>query len=256
LGQLAAAGAGDAPRTNQVRENAGRIAEESLMHWFEHGNDVLTNAEVANLTFAGGALPSAHFRDCRFATVEFRRTDLRRTRFTTCSAHQILLNEVTVDPGFTRLELAGFDHRRQLVGLKVHSKGQTHSVYDPVKLTEVLISVGALTPDITPSVRTVAPEFIELMERLIRTYMRANPVCTSDDTMRSLFRDPNWRDLETLLVAYGMVTVETRAARGPSKTFLRRQFLPEVIMAGMQRDAAVPPEVSAFWDALETEVPK
>ena len=35
--------------------------------------------------------------------------------------------------------------------------------------------------------------------------------------------------------------------------FLRRQFLPEELIAGADRAAAVAPEVRAFWDDLEKE---
>src|SRR5204862_2357938 len=129
-------------------------------------------------------------------------------------------------------------------------------VYDPTELRQILAQCGAvppLSPTSASTLRKIPSRDEHLLEKLARTYRRTNPVCTSDDTLRTLFRDESWSSLENLLVRNGVVTREQRATKGQPKVFLRRQFLPEELIAGADRAAAVAPQIRAFWDDLEKE---
>ena len=115
---------------------------------------------------------------------------------------------------------------------------------DPAEVQRLLAQVGAVpaaTADTPSTVRSVRADDLELLEKLARAYRRTNPVCTADDNLRGLFNDHGWPRLERILVKQGVVTKETRPTGGRQKVFLRRQFLPEQIMAGADRAAAVPP---------------
>jgi hypothetical protein len=180
--------------------------------------------------------------------------DLSSTRFVQCRADGILLSEVIVDPQRTRLELEGLDAPNQVIGLRVRDRGLIRGLYDPNEVQAVLVSCGALPPPVAEAesdVRSVSASYSSLLEKLAKAYRRTNPVCTADDNLRNLFLDPHWEKLERLLVRHGIVTRESRRTSGRPKTFLRRQFLPEQVMAGAHRGANVPPEIRAFWEDLE-----
>ena len=89
-----------------------------------------------------------------------------------------------------------------------------------------------------------------LMDKLMRAYRRANPICESDDNLKTLFQDPAWPAVREALLRHGIVTKESRAAGGGKKTFLRRQFLPEQIMAGIGGRKDVDAQVVDFWNEL------
>ena len=251
LDKISEASAPDGVRAAQVRENGGRIVASALK-WACQDGLPLADARLQHIVFPGGDLNGVALRDSVFRSVTFLRTDLRSTTIQSSTAEGTWLQDVTVDPSTTRLELVGIDPARDVFGLRVWRAGQTETVYDPQVVIDTLVACGTISAPLPPVARRSVPErHVRLLERFIRAYARANPVCTSDDRLRTLFSDRDWPFLEELLVRHGVVTAEKRAARGPQKTFLRRQVLPDEIMAGARADARVPDPVRRFWDDLE-----
>ncbi|MBL8136981.1 MAG: pentapeptide repeat-containing protein [Acidobacteria bacterium] len=252
LDRLAQAAQVETPRSSQVRENAGLVAATVLKQAANHGE--LRGLTVAGVVIPGGDLEGVDLRDGRFERVEFRRVDLTRTRLLNCHARGVLLSEVVVNPHYTRLELDGVEPASQILGIRVREAGLARGVYDPNEVRQILVQCGAATAPSEASastVRNIPERFERLLERLARSYRRMNPVCTSDDTLRSLFQDGSWPALEAALVRHGVVTREHRATKGQQKLFLRRQFLPDALMAGADRAAEVAPQIRAFWDDIE-----
>jgi len=89
-----------------------------------------------------------------------------------------------------------------------------------------------------------------LIERLMRAYRRSNPICTADNTLKNLFKNQRWQEVQSALIKHGIVTLETRGTGGRSKQFLRRQFLPEQIMAGLTGRMDVDSCITEFWKDL------
>jgi hypothetical protein len=250
--RLAEAAAADNPRASQIRENAGLVAAAVL----KVGTALapLRGIRIARVVFPGGDLKGVTLEESGLDRVEMRRVDLTATRFVRCRAEGLLLSEIVVDPANTRLELAGLDPASQLVGLRLRAQGLVKGVYDPAELQRILAACGAVRPitvDKPDTVRQVAPRYLNVLEKLARAYRRTNPVCTADDNLKSLFGDPAWPRVEQALIRTGVVTRESRQTGGRPKTFLRRQFLPEQIMAGADSAAVVPPAIRVFWDELE-----
>jgi uncharacterized protein YjbI with pentapeptide repeats len=255
LDRLADASAGDSPRASQIKENAGLVAAALL----KIGTAVtpLRGLRVARVVFPGGDLRGVALEEASFDRIEMRRVDLTGARLVRCRAEAILLSEVIVDEASTRLELAGFDPASQLVGLRLRVRGLVKGVYDPTELQRILAACGAIPPitvEKRDTVRKVPTKYLEVLEKLARAYRRTNPVCTADDNLKSLFGDSSWSRIEQALLRSGVVTRESRQTGGRPKTFLRRQFLPDQIMAGADKAAVVPSAVRAFWDELETRV--
>ena len=244
LSRLGHAGSARSLRTEQIRENAGRLAIEMIKGL---GTDVV-DQEITHVTFPGGNLVGVVFRRCKFQNVVARRTDLRGTQFLECEADDLHLIEPLLTPGKSVLALAGLDAERDVVGVRSSEGGSI--VYAPEAVARILRECGAPVRDV--EVEHPAPAFSELVERLMRAYRRANPICMEDPHLKALFGDVLWPDLQAALVSNGIVTVQTRGTGGPKKTFLRRQFLPEQIMAGVGGRQDIDARIAGFWRDLGT----
>ena len=246
--QLSAAGQSRWVRTEQVRENAGRLAMKFLTRYSETSDLPVFGLRFTSLTFPGGSLNGVILQECTFRDVAIRRTDLRQTRFASCQARNLTLKEPKISGRSTKLELKGLDPIRDVVG--IWSAERRDLVYSPDQVLEILKECGVSIPERSAPDSRPPAEICELMERLMRAYRRANPICTADNTLRSLFRDPNWPGLRDALLEHGVVTQETRGTGGKRKEFLRRQYLPEQIMAGIGGRQDVDAHIAEFWRDL------
>ena len=251
LDKLADAGAPEGVRSGQIRENGGRLAAAALLFACRAGK-LVEGIRIKGVVFPGGELKGVRLRNTKFESVAFRRTDLTETSIIESAGRDVVLQEVTLDPKRTRLEIRGIDPASQIFGLRVWNPEGIKNVYDPEEIRNVLVACGTVPAEAPPAPKRKVPvPRIRLLEKLVRAYGRANPVCTSDDNLRALFGDSSWPAIERLLVQHGVVLPETRNTGGRPKVFLRRQVLPEEIMSGARRDAKVPPQVRQFWDAME-----
>ena len=254
LDRLAQAGQPEWRRTTQVRENAGLIVM-ALLRRFASGSDSgsdISDRRIDTVVFRGSHLRDVTLRNCTFVDVEIRRTDLGATKFIDCAVRDVLLSEPRVKVGSTRLELKGLSVPEDVIGLQELSDDGIRKIYSPNEIAQILHKCGAtvaLADD--SSMRNVDDEYLGLLERLLRAYERANTVCDGDDHMTALFNHPHWGELRKLLVDHGIVRQENRPTSGRTKTFFRRQFLPDEIMKGESKDVRAKPQIEQFWDALE-----
>jgi len=250
LEKLAQAGSKEGLRTSQIRENAGRIVLEALLYTYESAGSIVGIA-LKNLIFPGGTF-QALFENITIDNVIFRRTDLSRTIIKQSKAKNVLFQEITVDPNYTKIELSGLDATSQVYGLRLWEDGIHKTIYDPKEVAEVLASCGAISiNEADIPIYKVNNVQKKLIEKLLRSYRKANPICKADENLRSLFTNPEWQSIETILLEHRIVTLETKQTGGKNKEFLRRQFLPEQIMAGMRKDSTAPRQIKNFWAALE-----
>ena len=251
IARLGNAGALQSPRQTQVRENSGRIAQ-SLLKLVCRGQRSLSDLVICRLIFPGGDFDSVTLDRPRFQDVEFRRVDLTRTSFLTGSAEGTSFFDVIVDRSVTRLELTGIDYRSNVLGLRVVGADSAKSEFDPIIVRAVLVDVGMLMSAApAPRTRSVRTEIVSLLERFVRAYNRANPLCVADDTLRAIFLDSNWAELQRCLVESQAVSAESKNTSGRPKTFLRRTVTQQQILAGMDPDADVPNSVQRLWSLLE-----
>lgn len=252
--RLCSAGATPWLRSVQVRENAGRLSMAVLRmrsrgDVSEDISRVVPNIAVRNLIFPGGSLEDVVFQNCTFEEVTFRRTDLTRTEFADCSARDsVLFVETRVDRATTRLVFRGLDESR-FTGLLV--TGDDAMTYDSSRIREALADCGLVVAREDSGLRSsVDPEIIGLLDRLMRAYRRANPVCLQDDALRKLVSHPKWDRLKARLIEYEIVKRDRRETGGKPKEFLRRRFRPDQIMAGRVRGGDGHPRVRSFWQSL------
>ena len=247
LARLVEAGRTEWRRTMQVRENAGLL----VMALFRACREV-EGCAVDSVVFPGSDLSEVHLIRCTFRDVTVRRTDLRSTKFTDCAAEKMIFFEPLVRPDVTRLELKGIEVD-QVAGIRVVGE---EANYDPSIIEQVLQGCG------TPLVSTVSrvvpdakvgSEYRELVERLMRLYRRANPVFMDEDQLPNLFRNPAWPTVQRLFVEHKLVEEERRQKSGRPTVALRRRFLPEKLMSGLNANADVDPRIRAFWRALASE---
>ena len=208
---------------------------------------------MRSVDFPGSHLTDVTWRDCSFADVTVRRTDLTRTRFEECEARELLFFEPLVALDFTRLVISGLDPTK-VTGIRVAGGHTKDTSYEPSFVAQTLKACGApIGADWQYLHPRVQPKHTKLLERLMHAYRRANPVCIDDDNLKKIFDDSDWRRLERLLLEHQIVTKEQRSTSGKPKAFLRRRFLPEQIMAGLHDSPGVDARVRDFWRALESE---
>ena len=249
LRQIGEAGAVKWFREVQVRENAGRLVNGIIAQYSANSSQKIQVQNLYSLTFPGGDLHEVCFEDCEFRDIVFRRTDLTSTRFLNCKVKNVIFTEPRIAAGSTRLDLIGINPSSDFRGVRTADSGSL--IYDPVKINELLAKCGISIPIVESSTsRYPAPAFRELMERLMRAYQRANPICTADETLSNLFNDNDWPSLQAALVRHGIVKEETRGTGGKNKQFLRRQYLPEQIMAGIGGRQDIESHIANFWNDL------
>lgn len=257
MGNLGEAGSTRSVRGGQIRENAGALARV-LMRSYCETQGAIDNIALRNLVIPGGDLDRVELRNSIFEQVEFRRVNFSNCRILSSIARNVLLFEPLVSLADTRLELSGLNVASDVIGgLRILRGDSVKTVFEPHELQDALVSIGAAMP-LSPTqriTRAVAREQFDLVEKLVRAYNRSNPVCVSDDYLRNLFGNPSWPTIQSLLTQSGVVSEETRATKGTAKVFLRRQVLPEEIMAGVRIDGNAPESVRRFWADLELAFP-
>ena len=255
LDRLSEAGRTEWRRTTQVRENAGLIVM-ALLREFAAGKEAgseIVGRKIGNVVFPGSNLRDVTLRGCALINVSVRRTNLETTKFLECNAQDVLLLEPMVKVGSTRLELNGLHVPGEVIGVRVLNDEGASTIYAPERIAHILGDCGAqVEMRHSESQRDVSAELLELLQRLMRAYERANPVCEGDQHLSKLFGNPHWSALRGLLVEHGIVKRESRPTSGRSKEFLRRQFSPDAIMSGADRTYHNEPRIARFWDALET----
>jgi hypothetical protein len=205
----------------------------------------------------GGDLDRVQLANATFERVEFRRVNFSKCRITDSTARGVWLHEPLISIVDTRLELAGLNVANEVIGVRVLDGDSVRTLFDPHEIQDALVAIGAAealaqSQRITRNVKRAQ---FDLVEKLVRAYNRSNPVCVSDDFLKNLFGDTSWPKIQHLLVTSGVVSEETRATKGTAKIFLRRQVLPEEIMAGARIDGKAPEVVKKFWDSLEIAFP-
>lgn len=214
--------------------------------------------EIDGCTIRAVVFPGSHLRDltlrrCSMIDVTVRRTDLALTRFLDCEARDVLFLEPRVATDSTRLELKGLVPA-QVMGIRVPHGDNVETSYDPSTIAETLRKCGApIRAEQQQSGPPVSADYIMLLEQLMRAYRRSNPVCKDDPNLKRIFTDPKWSRIERLLAENGVVEKETRATKGKPKDFLRRRFLPEQIMSGLNERTDTDGRIRAFWRALAME---
>ena len=246
---------GEAARQNwlrapQVQQNAGLILLGLIRASAETGREVAGLA-VRSVTFPGSHLRGVVCRECSFSDVIFRRTDLADTRFLNCRADDVMMIEPRVSSN-TRLEFQGLDPGAHIQGLQLVN-GAGNVLYDPDEVARAIADRGGPAPEGRNGRIQVDQKLMQLVERLTRAYGRANPVCEDDPRHKTVFSDRNWPAVRDLLLRHGIVTDEVRPTKGRPKRFLRRQFLPAEIMAGLREDTSTPLAIRRFWRELAEE---
>ena len=255
LRRLAKSGQVEWRRTTQVRENSGTIILALLRRFSGSGSKKceVFNCLISTVVFPGGSLSDVTLRNCTFSDVLVRRTNFTRTKIIDCQARDVVLVEPRISIDSTRFELSGLRIPEDVLGIRELNRQGGFTTYNPTEISRILEECGA-NVDSSDSLavrRDVPDAILKLLERLIRAYRRANPICEVDPHLAGLFNHPSWPILVDRLIEHGLVQKENRRSSGTPKTFLRRRFLTDQLMLGQRRSNQVDPRIARFWDSLE-----
>ena len=244
----------DISRAGQVRENSGSLLSGCLRtlpaDLWPRGSSIL------GLVFAGEDWRGLRIHEWKFRQCEFRRVDFTNTRFDKCSAEQTILVDVMIDTGSTVLDidiLAPVD----VYGLRYRTDtGAVDVAFEPRKMRQLLrlCQLPAASSGETEG-RRIRPEVVALLEKLMSAYDRSNVFWPEDTKSSRITGDALWPEVFRILKSSRVVQEERRDNKGQPRRCLRRNFLPEQIMAGLDRQAFVPDSIRQFWDALDIALP-
>lgn len=235
-------------RRQQIAENCGALAVAALRQNPESSGLHLRGFEFAGLDWSRVSARNLEFEDCAL-----RRCDLRGVQLHECSARGLVLEEVQLSAA-SWIEVSGLDWASAVSGIRWSTTdGATQVIYDPLMLRARLAGVGLPSATEEPGVGVewaADAEVVEILSELARAYGRANPVCEADRVVAPLLSGPKWKVLHRALIDSGVVTEETRAARGSRKQFFRCQVQPRELMAGQLKSADVDSRVQQLWAIL------
>ncbi len=235
-------------RREQIAENCGSLLVPLMRRDGGEPDASLDGFEFAGVNWGGVDVRGIHFRNCRF-----RRCDLRGARFADCTAESVVLDEPALAPD-TLLDIAGLAWEQDVVGLRWSSADEAiQLVFDPSDMRERLAMVGLPSAiDASEDNREwpITPDDLEMLLGLARAYGRANPVCEADRWIAPYVTRPGWKSLTKALVDSGVVTEESRSARGSRKRFFRCHVLPQELVSGRLVSADVDPRVRELWSTL------
>ena len=255
LDRLAAAAKEQWLRAAQVQENAGLIVLALLREYAARESEgVVEGVVIRAVTLPGSHLRSVTLKACQLIDVAIRRVDLTDTSFLDCQASNLTMMEPVVRVGGdgTRLDIRELTDVESVAGVVVLDDDTGRRVaFAPQEVASLLRECGAPIAGEVEEERKIAIDVMELVNGLMRAYRRANPVCEADPLLQAVFRHDGWPSLRALLVEHGLVKEENRPSGGAPKTFLRRRFLPEKLMAGASRRACADAAIANFWDDLE-----
>lgn len=232
-------------RAETIRGNSGALIGASLRALDDPRTvDALTFSSVA---FRNQALPHVTFRTCVFADVEFSGVDLTTTRFEECTARDLSLIGCEIDPRRTMLQIAGIG-LEAVIGPIKHPQ---QTLYDPNIIRTVLRSCGLPAATQRGPTYNVHNDIVTLVTRLMAMYEHASVIWPEDPKLAWLRNSEGWAHFRRSLIDSGVVVETTTSVRGALRPRWRRRFSSIAIMAGYYRNATVPEEVRALWQALE-----
>lgn len=244
--RLVQAGKTEWSRTKQVKENVGLL----VMALFRERGEI-DGCSVSAVVFPGGHFRGVCMKRCSFTETVFKRTNLDKARFEDCEAREALFVEPFLNPETTRLGITGIDSS-QFVGVRLRD---SETVYNPTFIAERLKECGAPVFERGAGAREprIPLRYVQVLERLMGAYRRANPVCADDIHLGKFFSTPEWATLESLLVEHKLVVKETGHPGGAPITLFRRRFAADQLMSGLNGDLSGEHRVDGFWRALEAK---
>lgn len=239
-------------RAEQIRENAGAIAVAALHHSHDGLSDPGVPLRLEGLMFAGQSFRDLTLRPVDVVDAGFRRCDFAGAKIDG-TARNSWFQEIAIDVQTTELALSGV-RVGDILGLRVREGADEQVLFSPDKVAAALARVGMKLVGIEAS-RSVAGEALDVMERLSRAFERTNVIWPGDEGLHGLAELALWRRVSALLIDAGVLRLEQRAQRGRAREALRSGYQASLIMAGLNKDAAVPEAIGRFWDQMERDFP-
>ncbi|GAB6844354.1 hypothetical protein HNR00_002499 [Methylorubrum rhodinum] len=243
-------------RPLHLRENAGALIAEFIR---EDGVDEQCNEyeglRFSGIVFAGIVFPQVAIVNSSFLDVEFRRSDLSKCEIKNCVGKDLILQDITVNPSYTSLDINGVSLDSNVFGLRVRQEGRIRPIFRLSEVRKVLSQCSFPGINDAEPIR-IDDNILALVEKLFRKFDRSNVFWPTDDVNRNITQDENWDKLMGILISSGLVVQERVSAQsGAPRPHLRLTVPSEVVVMGQIQSGKVPEQVQNFWDDLKSEWP-
>ncbi len=233
----------------QARENSGGLLVGVAGAQRSWKNRKIEESKLEGYIFAGLSFKGVEFRAAKFLNSRFVGVDFVDAKFTDCEvdAH-CHFQDILVDPDSTILEFRGLDVESQVSGLRLR-KGDTYQrVFRPNLIATIIHACGIDIEDF--GILYVDNDVVLLIEQLMRKFERTNMFWPDDAPNQGIVKNSRWEELRDRLLAFRILSLdEQRSVSKQPREALRRNFLPQQIMAGLSSSAEAPEEIRGFWQS-------
>ncbi len=191
----------------------------SLILAYARDAQPIVDTTIHGLSFCDVSSGATAMKRVRFEVCQFIDTDLRGARFEDCEASSSEFDGITLDDS-SRIGVAGLNPGINIKRIQYEPPGY---VYAPAAIAALLERLGApplrdeLSEQLKYSEHTQG--LISLLERVARAFQRTT-ILYENDVRRhqAIIGSPDWAELRTLLLEYGVITAEAREAKGATCT--------------------------------------
>ncbi len=235
----------NAEGTGLVRQNAGRLAIALMTHF---GGQV-ADARLAHLSFFDTDFRGLAFVDCSLEDCHIRGGSLAGTTFDNCVGRSCLLEGVLVDRDSTRLDIEGL-LANSVLSIRV-VQDESRLIVRPNLVSAELARVGL--PTAVGAERTrydVSERAVDIVEQVVNLFRSTNLIAFTDQYAKPILQVAERAGVLPAMVEEGLLHYNDRSASG-QKVFIKRSFVPQDVLAGLDRETRVDDKIHGFWERLE-----
>ena len=232
--------------------NMGRMLASAFA---ERGKEGCESITIRRMIFRNCDFGKAQLRNIRFVDCEFSGVDLRDCSFEECTMDKncrVDVAKLLVVSDSTRLGIKGLVPGENLFAICYRGE----EIRNVKQIAEIWEKLGcALSPILPPEYSPRAMQLVGLLPRVVGAFRTASTLCKDDNNPhnQSLFSNPAWDDLKTLLCRHQIMVEKTRHRSGPPMVCFDRgiRSMDEIFKYETASDSDIPErKILEFWKAI------
>lgn len=231
-----------------LRRNLGQIISASFRML-----TTLTATNICNVTFVNVSFGHCLLNNIAFSSCTFIGTGFELTRFENCHFRNCMMDRVRVSDA-SRLNISGLIPSENITSLAFIKSNDIENIYGSGAIAAKIRELGGQLPESTTTpirYSRNALEGIKILKRLEAEFLRKTVICTEEDRLLSVFRDPVWKILWPLLKRNDILEEESRQTRGNKKMFVRQKIQMPKVMRYQDGDSLPNDNLGNFWREMQ-----